>query len=337
MSTCARSVFAPLRVANLPACSSAALCNAQAGACTASACVSGSKTCKGDVLQTCNATLTGFDDQPCGAGLCDGVGKQCDICVPNTKSCADNSVKSCNTEGQGFATTACPTAKPLCTGKGTCVQCRQPTDCPAAVECSVATCNAASGSCGTVFQANGTPCSRGICDGKGACGPAPRCGDGVKNRAAEECDDGNGFDQDDCLNNCKKAFCGDGVPNLYGSDLTLLEECEPNFSSWTSWNCRSCKNVTIYNQCMGSSVLCTAPEVCSLGYCNRGCTPLNGWGSATTCPVPPAPLVAWCNAGVGMCQLTECKINSDCPTGFTCKSAADFMGVPFKTMCSLDP
>lgn len=319
----------------LPACGSAALCNAQAGACTASACVAGSKTCKGDMLQTCNATLTGFNEQPCGAGLCDGVGKQCDVCVANTKSCDGNSVKSCNAQGQGFDTVACDAAKPFCTGKGNCVQCRQPADCPAVGECSVATCNSASGTCGSTFKASGTPCSVGICDGKGICGPAPFCGDGVKNQPSEECDDGNKFDQDDCLNNCKTARCGDGAANMFGNNLALLEQCEPGTSGRTKWDCSKCKFVTIYTTCTSESALCTAPEVCSLGFCNRGCTPLGGWGADTTCPAPPAPLVAWCNAGVGLCQLTECSTNGDCPTGFTCKSAAaDFMGVPFKTMCT---
>lgn len=317
-----------------PACSSAALCNAQAGACTASACVAGSKTCRGDILQTCNATLTGFDEQTCGAGLCDGVGKQCDVCVPSTKSCDGNSVKSCNAQGQGFDTVVCDPARPFCTGNGSCVQCRQPADCAPVGECSVATCNTATGSCGSMFKASGTPCSAGICDGKGVCGPAPFCGDGVKNQPSEECDDGNKFDQDDCLNNCKTARCGDGVANLFGSNLALLEECEPNVNNWTKWNCSMCKQVTIYNRCT-SSAECTAPENCSLGFCSRGCTPLGGWGSQSTCPAPPGPLVAWCNNGVGICQLTECKTNVDCPSDFTC-GAIDFGGVQFKTLCAVN-
>jgi len=319
----------------LPACSSAALCNAQAGACTASACVAGSKTCKGDTLQTCNAELTGFTDTACGAGLCDGVGKECDVCVPNTKTCEGSLVKTCNAQGQDYTTTACPSGRPLCTGSGSCVQCTSPSDCPAARECSVAMCNTASGSCASTFKPSGTPCSAGICDGKGECGPAPTCGDGVRNQASEECDDGNRADIDDCTNACKESFCGDGIVAANGS--ARPEGCEVGKGGATKWTCSGqCQRQTIYSACSMDGQ-CTAPELCRSGLCTLPCTPLGGWGTGSDCPLPPSPRVAWCNVGVGICHLSECKTNADCPSPIACASStSDFVGVSFTTMCSTE-
>lgn len=50
------------------------------------------------------------------------------------------------------------------------------------------------------------------------------CGDGVMN-GAEQCDDGNGVDNDSCRNNCTVPVCGDGLV-----DLQLGETCDPPFS-----------------------------------------------------------------------------------------------------------
>jgi cysteine-rich repeat protein len=318
----------------LPACSSAALCNAQAGACTASACVAGSKTCKGDTLQTCNALLTGFDDQACGAGLCDGVGKQCDVCVPNTKTCVGSSVKTCNGEGQGFDTAACPSARPLCTGNGSCVECTQASECPAAGECSVAMCNAASGSCGTMIKASGTPCSVGICDGKGVCGPAPTCGDGVKNQASEECDDGNRIERDDCLNNCKAAICGDGLVNIFGTETALKEQCDPKDPGETAWTCSGCDKLTVYNACVMNGD-CNAGEFClgSNKRCTPSCTAGGKLGALSGCPMPPAPLVPYCNEALGVCVITGCRSSADCPAGQVCRDFSGDPNLPYQSGC----
>ena len=58
----------------------------------------------------------------------------------------------------------------------------------------------------------------------------PLCGDGRVNPifeptpgSPEQCDDGNGNDNDDCRNTCVAAFCGDGVLHSQGSGI---EECD---------------------------------------------------------------------------------------------------------------
>lgn len=53
---------------------------------------------------------------------------------------------------------------------------------------------------------SGGPVSAGSSTGDD---PPPGCGDGVV-AGAEQCDDGNGDNTDDCLNNCVAAGCGDG-------------------------------------------------------------------------------------------------------------------------------
>jgi cysteine-rich repeat protein len=195
-------------------------------------------------------------------------------------------------------------------------------------------CNTASGTCSSTFKSSGSPCSAGICDGKGGCGAAPRCGDGIKNQGAlEECDDGNRVDNDDCTNACKESRCGDGIVATNGSQRP--ESCEVGKGVATKWTCSAqCQWQTIYAAC-GVDSQCTAPEFCRTGICTLPCTPLGGLGSGSNCPTPPSPLVAWCNYGVGVCQLTECKTNADCPSNFGClSSTSDFSDVSFTTMCS---
>ena len=53
-----------------------------------------------------------------------------------------------------------------------------------------------------------------------------RCGDGIR-QALEACDDGNGSDEDACLNNCQIARCGDGVVRSdLGIDAEGAEACD---------------------------------------------------------------------------------------------------------------
>ena len=47
----------------------------------------------------------------------------------------------------------------------------------------------------------------------------PRCGDGVAHPVLEECDDGNASNRDSCLNDCRRASCGDGY-------RSTEEECD---------------------------------------------------------------------------------------------------------------
>lgn len=64
------------------------------------------------------------------------------------------------------------------------------------------------------------------------CPEVPRCGDGVKNQPSEQCDDGNGVNDDACQNNCTlpgtggpETFCGDGVRQT-PNDSGFNEQCD---------------------------------------------------------------------------------------------------------------
>lgn len=260
------------------------------------------------------------------------------VCAPGTKTCADDgNVKTCDSQGHGSSTTACPSEKPICTGKGSCAQCAQATDCPAGSECAIASCK--SGTCVTSSKAANTPCSEGICDAKGTCGPAPTCGDGVVNQPSEQCDDGNGSNIDDCTSACKLAVCGDGVINSVGPNRTI-ENCEPGVGGETAWTCDPirCQRQTMYKACTSKSE-CSPDEGCSFGMCTRSCSPSDGLGSETDCPTPPPPLSAWCQSGAVLCRLVNCSVNPDCPRGQQCKilSADDRAGFSqkvFKSLCA---
>ena len=312
-----------------PACSSAALCNAQAGACTSSACLADSKSCAGDVLQRCNETLTAFvEEKTCGKGLCDAPGKQCDVCVPGTTSCDGGRVTTCDAQGQAFTTEDCPSDRRVCTGNGKCVQCTQPSDCPPPNDCTTATCNVAAGTCGTTFKMAGTECSAGVCDGKGSCGPAPRCGDAAVNQRSEECDDGNLIQEDDCRNDCKRASCGDGVLNRFG---TRREDCDLTAGA-NEWACSSdCRKLTIYNPCT-TVAACNQGELCIGGICTKECAPLGAVGRTSGCPTPPGRADAYCNAGIGICHAGNCDTNADCHPETTC-AEYDVGGPAIRSLC----
>ena len=69
-----------------------------------------------------------------------------------------------------------------------------------------------------VMAPDGAACQTGrICVG-GMCA-APTCGDGVRS-GDEACDDGNREDDDACRNDCREAFCGDGIV------FSAIEECD---------------------------------------------------------------------------------------------------------------
>jgi len=85
---------------------------------------------------------------------------------------------------------------------------------------------------GVVDDDLGGSCAEESCDppfeygGPAGCdsGCQDRCGDGtVDADLGEECDDANESDNDDCLNACAAAVCGDGIVNSEG---TALEQCD---------------------------------------------------------------------------------------------------------------
>ena len=66
------------------------------------------------------------------------------------------------------------------------------------------------------------------------------CGDGFVEEGSEECDDGNSINNDDCLNTCNRAICGDDVIRVTSSNRSLVEECDDG-NSLTTDRCINCK------------------------------------------------------------------------------------------------
>ncbi len=115
-------------------CASAALCAASIGAACA-ACLPAEHRCSGDTLETCNATLSGYQAiASCETGLCDAAGAHCNACIPGAKDCVGVTPRICDTAGlQWVPQAACslPNATALCSGGS----------------CLVATCSAGFGNC----------------------------------------------------------------------------------------------------------------------------------------------------------------------------------------------
>lgn len=80
-----------------------------------------------------------------------------------------------------------------------------------------------------------------------------RCGDGIVG-PLEECDDGNQSNEDACLNNCRRASCGDG--HL----LKGIESCDDGNRVTTD----ACKNDCTPNSC-GDGILNVGTEECDDG------------------------------------------------------------------------
>lgn len=152
-------------------CESAALCNATAGDCTASACTAATKVCMSDELYGCSADLTQLVSlKTCDAGMCDQARGQCDVCLPNTTVCNGDSVQSCDAQGKSLTISPCPAAKPKCTGSGQCVQCLSTADCGApSNQCKNAICAGNPPTCGSINKSAHKTCSGGVCDGSGNC------------------------------------------------------------------------------------------------------------------------------------------------------------------------
>lgn len=125
-------------------------------------------------------------------------------------------------------------------------------------------------------------------------GPAFRlCGNGVLD-PGESCDDGNLYDDDDCLSTCVPARCGDGFVALFGE--RHREECEPGHTGTFCLNA-----LPRWQPCRGDSDCPRSPEgpflpnPCQAPSCNAF-----GLGSGfpectscqldtSTCGPPPTP------------------------------------------------
>jgi cysteine-rich repeat protein len=129
------------------------------------------------------------------------------------------------------------------------------------------------GSCGDGGEGGGGA------DGGPAGGAAPLgCGDAFADPdLGEECDDGNGEDADDCLNDCTLPKCGDGTVHLG------FEECDDGNLEETD----DCTSGCVAAAC-GDGVTHAGVEACDDGNeedgdaCSSACTAGSGCGNGAT-------------------------------------------------------
>ncbi len=124
----------------------------------------------------------------------------------------------------------------------------------------------------------------------------PACNDGVLD-ANEQCDDGNQADNDACTNDCRAAFCGDGIIRADISDLEnpTAESCDDGNATDDANGCSAeCK----VNAICGDEVVQSLFETCDDGnledfdgcsaQCNRAI-----WSIPLNTQAADLPLTAW--------------------------------------------
>jgi cysteine-rich repeat protein len=147
----------------------------------------------------------------------------------------------------------------------------------------------------------------------------PRCGDGHLD-PGEECDDGNHSNEDDCLNDCTQARCGDGFVHVRGTPP--FEECDDGNlapGDGCSATCRAeCGNGVIDGACSQGTVgaACSTNADCDTspgagdGVCvGETCDP----GVAGLCA--PGPQVCSNRCRIASCGNGEVECDEDCDLG----------------------
>jgi hypothetical protein len=259
-------------------CTTAAPCNAAAGACTTAFCLPNQYNCMGDTLQKCNATQTAFEKvADCQPGMCSAQRQHCDTCVPTSKTCANGTtVSTCQSDGTTTSPAACPTGTPYCVNAGLCVACTMPSQCPKpANECLAAACT--NNSCGTSPVAANTPliaqtagdCKTAVCNGSGGTTSATATSDVPV--------DGNP---------CTRDVCTGSTPS------------NPNENPGTVCNTTGvCNGNGVCGVCVPGTPRCTGNTA---ENCNA-----NGQWSSQACSAP-TPV---CSGGV----CYACNLDGDCP------------------------
>jgi cysteine-rich repeat protein len=125
---------------------------------------------------------------------------------------------------------------------------------------------------GIVDTAVGEVCDdRNLVDGDGCssnCRSGEGCGNGIRD-PEEECDDGNRNNDDNCLNTCVKATCGDGFTDR---ETPRVEDCD------TAGESATCNSSCTPRECGDGIVNRAAGEQCdnrgalSTGSCDADCT-----------------------------------------------------------------
>lgn len=329
-------------------CDSVALCNASARDCTTAACAADGFQCKTDgTLQKCKTDLSGFEDvKPCMKGLCDKEAGECDVCVAGEKKCANPStLATCDPQGQQLAMTPCPSATPVCTGTGVCVQCAQDSDCPPAKECMQNRCNKAMGMCMMQPVASGK-CSSGVCDGQGMCVGCLQDGDCTGSarqcvqRQCKQCDPSGTNTCPQPSNDCQEVSCSGsgtcGAPTNKGSGESCRtgggKVCDGRGSCVACLTNQQCGGSTAYcvrNQCRQcdpsgantcpqgnnpcAEVICGSDGTCGAERAKPGAT-CDGVCNGTKCAECSATNISRCTGSPVECTERACTANGECTT-----------------------
>lgn len=280
-------------------CASAALCNAAAGACTDKACVADSFECAGDVLRSCNEDQTNFVDvKVCAAGLCDRMGKQCDVCIPNKMRCDADALLICDSSGQNEKRQTCPSSTPHCAGSA-CVQCRNDADCGNGKHCDPNTSRCleclTDSHCATTLD-----CRVSRCGAAGACV--------VSNAPA-------------------RTSCGPQDSSICTADGRCVQCLDAAQCRTPKAQCNTLSNVCV--ECTASSH-CSAGSACTLqNTCEKSCgngrldpneacdpTVTNDWHCSSSCEVVGGEHTWRLCSTTGQCDVSteSCMMTSGVPS-----------------------
>lgn len=317
-------------------CATAALCNAEAGACTSDACVAGGFTCTQDMLRRCNADRTAFEDvMQCAPGMCDATAGECDLCTPAARSCVAGAPVTCNAQGQAYDDDSCTAPRSLCTGLGACVECVSNADCSATpATCHRIDCNVATGSCQPRLVP-GMDCQRtdgqpGVCTDQGACVACVDSAD-CSNSSAPRCDISTHL----CVQCLGDTDCSGTTAPYCDTATNRCVACRDAGDCSTSQQCRvpTCNA----NQCgtsisqgatcpggvcnaAGACVGCLSDAHCSTAGARRCNTSTNECVECTANSHCTASAEPYCNVTSNQC--VRCTASSQCPTNFGCRDDA---------------
>ena len=203
---------------------------------------------------------------------------------------------------------ACATGGALCDGKGACVECLAPSDCPGADDaCQTRTC--VQGTCGHDFAAAGTAlpvqttgdCKQDVCDGAGA-------------TMTQNLD----TDVHDDMNACTDDLCAAGVPTstpkAQGTSCGAALVCD------AAGTCTGCNVAT---DCSGSDDECKT-RTCTAGACGVAFTAAN---TAVAAQKAGNCLKAACDGSGNIADIAD---DTDLPVddGNSCTSEACNAGAP---------